>query len=101
MTGTHDIDWDQMAAWAESDAPLGDDYIDVQTGPAAQAAGQRFLRGKPNVGHDHATGTGRSPHRSTRLDAQTDAALLARAKREDKSVSAVIREILRKALADA
>lgn len=101
MSDTPDIDWDRMASWAESDAPLADDYTDVLTGAQAQAAGRRFLRGRPSVGHDHATGTGRSPKRATRLDEQTDAALLALAKQEGKSVSAVMRELLRKELTNA
>ena len=36
---------------------------------------------------------------ATRLDEQTDAALVARARREHKSVSAVIRDVLRNELA--
>lgn len=88
-------DWDQMADWAESANPLTDDSTPILTGEQATAAGRRFLRGRPNVGAAHAIGTGASRKRATRLDEQTDAALIARARREHKSVSAVIREVLR------
>lgn len=98
---SQNVKWDELADWAESDAPLGDDYSDVITGPRAAQAGRKFLRGRPNLGHQHATGTGRSPKRATRLDEETDAALLARAKREGKSISEVMREVLRKELIDA
>lgn len=47
----------------------------------------------------HATGAGQSHKHATRLDEKTDAALVARARREHKSVSAVIRDVLRTELA--
>ena len=53
-----DVKWDELADWAESDAPLGDDYSGVVTGPRAGEAGREFLRSRANLGHEHATGTG-------------------------------------------
>ncbi len=99
MTDPTTPDWDQMADWAESQAPLTDDSAPMLTGAQARQAGRQFLRGRPNVGADHATGSGQSRKRATRLDEQTDAALVARARREHKSVSAVIRDVLRNELA--
>lgn len=92
-------DWNHMAQWAQSDVPESDDYSDMVTGDQARQVGQRFLRGRPSVGQDHATGRGRSVKRSTRLDQQTDARLLARAAAENTSVSELIRRLLRQGLA--
>lgn len=58
------------------------------------------LRGRPNLGQDHATGRGRSPRRQVRLPRQTDAALDAYVKAHGTTASAVIRDALEAYLAD-
>ena len=45
-----DVKWDESVDWAESDAPLEDDYPDVITGARAAQTGRKFLRGRPNLG---------------------------------------------------
>ena len=60
-----------------------------------------ILRGRPNLGQDHATGTGRSPRRQVRLPERTNAALDAYAQAHDTTPSAVIRDAVEAYLATA
>jgi len=60
-----------------------------------------ILRGRPNLGQDHATGTGRSPRRQVRLPEHTNAALDAYAQAHDTTPSAVIRDAVEAYLATA
>ena len=60
-----------------------------------------ILRGRPTLGHDHATGRGRSPRRQVRLPADTNAALDAYAAEHNTTASAVIRDALNAYLASA
>ena len=60
-----------------------------------------ILRGRPNLGQDRATGTGRSPRRQVRLPESTNAALTAYAEAHGPTPSAVIRDAVEAYLATA
>ncbi|MCL3778502.1 MULTISPECIES: gamma-glutamyltransferase [unclassified Actinomyces] len=60
-----------------------------------------ILRGHPSLGHDHATGAGRSPRRQVRLPEGTNAALDTYVAAHNTTASAVIREALEAYLANA
>ena len=70
-----------------------------RVGPASHRDGSpvnpdeldEILRGRPALGHDRATGAGRSPRRQVRLPADTNAALDAYAQQHGTTASAVIR----------
>ncbi|WP_167203061.1 gamma-glutamyltransferase [Actinomyces respiraculi] len=53
-----------------------------------------ILQGRPNLGHDHATGRGRSPRRQVRLPEHTNNALDAYSAKHNTTASAVIRDAL-------
>ena len=69
--------------------------------PVSDTELDAILRGRPNLGQDHATGTGRSPRRQVRLPERTSAALDAYAQAHDTTPSAVIRDAVEAYLATA
>ncbi len=58
-----------------------------------------ILRGRPGLGRDHATGTGRSPRRQVRLPESTNDALDAYVREHNTTASAVIRDAVEAYLA--
>lgn len=62
---------------------------------------EAILHGRPRLGHDHATGDGRSPRRQVRLPESTNDALDAYAAAHGMTASAVIRDAVEAYLATA
>jgi len=95
---TKQIDWDALAAWAESDEAVARPATgQTLVGEEASRTGQELLKrysGRPNLGQERAQGVGNSPRRQLRLPKDVNDRLDNYAAATGKTASAIMREAL-------